>query len=84
MTDSAHIAFLPVPGSSNTMIESQRKEFRKGIGYVLEKLHPGAIFPLVTEGEESDAAKVLRDFNANEAVINCPERRGDLFFYQVN
>ena len=84
MKDSTHIAFLPVPGSSNTMIESQRREFRKGIDYVLEKLHPGAIFPLVTEGEESDAAKVLRDFNANSAVINCPGRRGDRFIYQVN
>jgi ankyrin repeat protein/Tfp pilus assembly protein PilF len=83
-TSNIDIAFLPIPGSVSAMTQEQRGEFEKGIRYVVDKLRPKLVFPLVSRRDEyagitfaGEAAK--KNINAN---VRSPGSRGDRFMYR--
>jgi ankyrin repeat protein len=78
------IAFLPIPGSGSTMTQEQRVEFEKGIHYAVEKLGPGLVFPLVSEGDEYTGIEFAGEASSKKiaARVFCPAGRGDRFIYR--
>lgn len=74
----ADIAFIPV----TTFSGMRPKCMTHGALYSLEKLKPGAVFPMHGNNREY----LYKDFAAEEAArdfnIICAERPGDFFFYK--